>query len=356
MEQSVQQVDLAPSRARLVYLDRFRALAILLIILGHCYNNWRPEGALAGLLVNTVTGGTALFVFISGVFFHHVFAERFELSRFLARKARQVLLPYLAMSMLALLTLVLRDGWIPFPLDIGLGGPSLSLVNAVLNLLTGQTMTAYWFVPFIFAIFVLSPVFLAFADLDLRRQLALLGAAVLLSMVAHRSTLNLNPASSVIYFAPFYLLGILYSQHRARAEEALAENLPLLVLTAVTLALLMVGFGQWGNAHKATIWQWAGLDLMVLQKVAMIGAMIGLLLRWEEIDLPVLGFLAEISFALFFLHPWAIALWKEIGFRGWEHGLAGTLLLFVLVVLTSVAAALTARAMLGHRSRFFTAW
>lgn len=53
---------------RLVYFDYFRALAILLIILGHCYNSWPRSHIWEATLVNLISGGTALFVFISGFF------------------------------------------------------------------------------------------------------------------------------------------------------------------------------------------------------------------------------------------------------------------------------------------------
>ena len=69
----------------------YRGIAIVLIVIGHCYglSGWTftyyPERDLANIL----TGGTVLFVFISGFLFHQVFYPGFDFRWFLTKKTAQ---------------------------------------------------------------------------------------------------------------------------------------------------------------------------------------------------------------------------------------------------------------------------
>jgi len=53
---------------RLVSFDYFRGVAILFIVAGHSYGPWGINTLPEKILSNLITGGTALFVFISGFF------------------------------------------------------------------------------------------------------------------------------------------------------------------------------------------------------------------------------------------------------------------------------------------------
>src|SRR6516164_5663513 len=117
-EDSVLNKKCAPSlpRTEHPYEDEFlhslhlcRAIAIVLIVAGHSY--W-----LAGLKVDTfaerwvanlIFGETAMFVFISGFLFHHIFLPKFDYLRFMKGKTKTILIPYLLLSCLAISLLLL---------------------------------------------------------------------------------------------------------------------------------------------------------------------------------------------------------------------------------------------------------
>ena len=64
------------STTRLTEFEYMRGLAIILIVLGHSVINTNDGFPL--WLENIVRGGTGGFGFISGFFFHHVFAQRVD--------------------------------------------------------------------------------------------------------------------------------------------------------------------------------------------------------------------------------------------------------------------------------------
>ena len=86
-----------------MYFDYFRSITILLIIAGHSYGPWTRNNFLEISISNTITGGTALFVFISGFFFHAIFNEKISYQKFMKKKILNVLVPYILLSLLYLL-------------------------------------------------------------------------------------------------------------------------------------------------------------------------------------------------------------------------------------------------------------
>ena len=204
--------------ARIRHFDYFRGVAIVLIVAGHCYYPWGIDTFAERVVANLITGSTALFVFISGFFFHRVYAPKFKLRRFLTKKGRIVLLPYVLLSSLRFLATLIRHG----PPATAMDHPVISTLLHYLLFLwqgTAEALTGYWYIPFIMLIFAASPLFLQYIKLSLKIQLTIFSALIVVSMLVHRPWHNLSPIHSVIYFTPIYLLGIIYSMH----QEAIAR-------------------------------------------------------------------------------------------------------------------------------------
>ena len=88
-------MSLDGKREHLVYFDYFRAISIILIVMGHSYGSWERDSVLDMSFTNLISGGTALFVFISGFFFHNVFNENYNYKAFVLKKCEGVFLPLL---------------------------------------------------------------------------------------------------------------------------------------------------------------------------------------------------------------------------------------------------------------------
>ena len=89
-------------------INNVRAIAIILIITGHCfdYSNFKIYSVSDKVFASLILGGTQLFVFISGFLFHHVYSQNFSYKNFIKKKIRNILFPYLFLSIIPILYLV----------------------------------------------------------------------------------------------------------------------------------------------------------------------------------------------------------------------------------------------------------
>ncbi|MEL7116961.1 MAG: acyltransferase, partial [Pseudomonadota bacterium] len=215
---------------RLPGIDMLRGLAILLVIASHCYfaANFVPDTWAERTLRNVLSGATVIFVFVSGVMFHHVFARRYHYRTFLTKKLAALVPPYLLVSAPFLVMLAF---------SVPAVGPYEGIGDILRRLLVGQTFIAYWYIPFILLTFVASPLHMAFIAARPVTRWIVFAVLLAVSLVLHRSEWDLNPLQSLVYFTPVYLAGILYSLHREALAPYLPRLAPVLVLTALAVAL-----------------------------------------------------------------------------------------------------------------------
>ena len=76
------------------YINVFRGLAILLIIMGHTMQFGDAKNIVSIINCEFICGGTALFIFISGFLFQHL-SYKFEYKTYLKKKWTNVIMPYL---------------------------------------------------------------------------------------------------------------------------------------------------------------------------------------------------------------------------------------------------------------------
>ena len=346
----------ARSESRFYYFDYFRAVAIVMVVAGHCFMNRTPQSVAEGVIFNAISGGSALFVFISGFFFREVFYRKFDYRKFLSKKSEGVLTPYIVLSTawVVLNVLTARQFFGP---SASLGYPQLFFtLNFILDLLLGRAIFSYWSIPFVMIIFLMSPIFLRFIELPSRTKVAITVLLFAVSMYVQRPAYNLNPAHSVTYFVPYYLFGILYAEHRSAIDCALKRSLAVILCATVTVTIAMTMAGQLGNAHKSDTLLWTGLDYMVLQKITMILCLLAVLRRLNDRDLPGLKLVAEASFAIYFIHPWILLPLQSQYFGLVANRPADVVLQFVLVSAASLLVALACRKILQEKSRMVIGW
>lgn len=343
---------------RLVYFDYFRALAILLIVLGHCYNSWPRSQIWEATLVNLISGGTALFVFISGFFFHHVYYSKYHYWSFIKNKTQYVFLPYLILSLLYIIYFYLTRGEIVMANVINeFYGPDLSNTSLVImDLLTGRTLWAYWYVPFAMLLFLLSPVFIRFISLSLTTKLTITVSLFIFSMFVQRPSWEINPIHSLIYYFPYYLFGIIYSTERVNINQLIEGKALLLLFFTIAIALIMFLLGQKDSMGKASIFMWHGIDLMIFQKTSLILFMLAFTMHLQRYDITFLKTTANMSFAFFFLHQWGLSFMRSSGMMDFKHGFEGVILIFIAAVIFSYVVARIIKLLLGAYSRYVIGW
>jgi len=311
----------AKTREHVDYIEYFRAIAILLIICGHTYAvSWThfvdedPQMRVTWLNVipALITGGTAYFVFISGFLYRQVFHGRTSYGEFMRKKALYVGLPYLVLAT----PLAFAEIWLgPFYVTAvkeGVAYPHSTFVDFIVLLSTGRMVTAYWYIPFIFLVFLASPLFDRFIELSRAWRTTVFAAAILTALWIVRPIENLNPVQCFFYFANFYMFGILFCEYRKPIMDLVTRPLVLAVLAGLILAVASVQAMVMhfpGNLERlpGDGWGFVGFDAMLVQKYIGILFFCGLLTHVAGWMKRPLSFVAEHSFGLFFIHGVVIA-------------------------------------------------
>ncbi|HHC6612671.1 TPA: acyltransferase [Vibrio parahaemolyticus] len=307
-------------------ISNFRGLAIIAIVAGHMYDTGFSSGdVVSSVIRNVITGGTALFVFISGFMFHYVFFSRYEYKKFMVNKVKNVGVPYFLLSSLiiGLYYIFSKDYFMPIDKatsDMYINGiifkPDDSNILTILKYyITGASLTAYWYIPFVLLLFSTAPLHIKFINLRLKHQISITVILSLLAIFIHRPVNTINPIHSLIYYTPVYLVGILFSMYSFEIKKYLNNKIGLLVFCVISVSLLEYLSGHQGNYHKP-FFEYAGIDLQYIQKMFLI-FLVYILLEKYNFESKTLDIISNTSFAIFFIHPWLLViLWKVYLFLG----------------------------------------
>lgn len=348
-------------------INYFRGIAILFIVAGHSVPPfaWQFESFYEKLFINLVYGGSVLFVFISGFLFHHVFYHNFDYGTFMSKKVKNVLTPYLILSSAPIIYFVFYKGagtgrYYDYIFLEKEGIYYECIRPLIMYLWSGYQMTAYWYIPFIMLIFILSPLFILYIQMRPIIRICLFTFMFAVSVIVHRPIGNLNPLQSVLYFAPVYAFGILCSIHREIIYEHLkGKEVFLLMIIILVASLQILLFNHYGNFHKS-MFVIGFPDMMIFQKLIMCIFFMVYLKRFENMNFPILKSLASMSFAIYFLHPFVL----YIVFLLFESFTKIKLLpiailwlmIFFAVLLVCILSAKVVKAVFRSYSRQFIGW
>lgn len=324
--------------------NHFRAIAILFIIAGHSFGAVGLEfNTLLELTIrNFIGGGTSLFVFISGFLFHHVFYHRYVYQKFLLQKFKNVLVPYIILGAIPIYLYVTtrNNGFGDYFLPNDIGVIHEYLIPIFKYFMSGRFLVAYWYIPFIMVMFLLSPLHIKYIKISLNIQLLLIISFSLVSIFIHRPIYNIDVVQSVLYFTPIYLIGITVSIHKEKIYEYLRGKDLYLLGIVIFFAVVQSYLGVVGNYHKEPF-EYGGIDLMYFQKIALCFFFMIWLYRFEAYTNKGLHILAATSFTAFFIHPFIIWFTTKLNF---DFMLVNSWLAYVLFVsLTSLICILIAK-------------
>ncbi|MFM7186212.1 MAG: acyltransferase family protein [Armatimonadota bacterium] len=340
----------SPKGEFLPSLEAFRAIAIVCVVAGHSISStgWIIDSTAEKFIANIILGGTNLFVFISGYLFHHVFKNRYTFIGFMQQKAQRVLLPYLFLSVLPILMAVKNDH------PAGL----LGAVTAYLGHLTkGDIWICYWYVPFVIAMFALSPIHRWFATLSATVQVTAVGTMLAIASVTQRPINNIGIPQLLVYFTPVYLAGVTAAVHRQQLMAFLSRHHVSLFIGAIGLAGAQALFATNTGSYHRDFGTIGNIDLQLIQKILLCGWLLYALQWFDRRESKAIGLIAASSFAVFFLHPYVLDIWL----RTWKlHAfLSGGAALPVAVAIihgVSILCALGIRKVAGKRSRYLIGW
>lgn len=298
------------------FLNYFRGFAIFLIVLGHSFyiTNFFNLSAPAEnpffrkLFFTMTTGGTSLFVFISGFLFHHIFYSRgFNFKKFMKNKFKNVFLPYLI-----IITPII---FIRFPETLTENSINFSdIIRLILMYLSGALLDSTWYIPFAFVLFICSPIFIKYIELK-KYKVAIICFGLIISMLVHRPAHNLtiNVFQALLYFTPAYCLGIYSSQNKEKFLPYLKKYNWLLFLVWLGMGVFQVSINKFMNMHKPML-MFNGVDYMALQKLIVCLFFVGFFYKLQDLKLNFiekpLAILADYSFPIFFVHNYFILISK----------------------------------------------
>jgi peptidoglycan/LPS O-acetylase OafA/YrhL len=326
-------------------IENFRGLAIVFVMLSHV-ESLRQLRVFGELAYFTIVDATTWFVFISGYLFYYIEHKRFDYVSYLAKKAKYVILPYLVFSIPAIIAGLLAHR--ARLLDLS------PLAYVVWSLIVGGAVVGpMWFIPMISLFFLVSWVFQRLADGKLIYPATLVGLAI--SIFSSRPINDMNPFLSFVHFVGFYLLGMSTAKSMRlidRVNQSRASWVPIILGLSGFLAAAWFhntnadsALGFFEELGKFNVFQFGKLCLLI--------SVFFFFGRYINVPNRFLGYMAEISFGLFFIHGFFMIVFTKIS----QHiEIVDANVAFVieclLVVVGSVTAVYAIKLLLGKRSRY----
>lgn len=323
------------------YIHNFRGIAMMYIVAAHILLKW-PDGSWLNHAMETLwQNSTLLFLFISGFLFQHL-SNRFEYKDYLTKKFRNVLSPYLVLSVpLIIYRVVYQD----IPGFTIVDEPSFATwpkwEQAGYYLLHGAHLQPLWFIPLITLYYLAAPLFL-YIDRHPKLYYMLIPLFIL-SLVVQRSVLSNIPVMA-IHFLPVYIFGMFISRYKdpfnawADRNWVLVTVLPLVFLVATYFVPARL-YDPFSFTHKVLF---CGFYLYWLR-------------RLEDHVPKWINTLAALSFGIFFTHYFFVLLLRGLGNKLLHHEMPGNIFTwtvsYVLVMVMSVYCVKIAQKILGKRSR-----
>lgn len=323
----------------------FRAVAIVLIVGAHVLPvvEW-PDTLTRRLVAGFTNESSTYFMFISGFLFHHL-SGRFAYRAYFGTKFRNVVLPYILLSLPAIVMFVFvsqRPGLWPGFYDM----PKWEQVLAFI--VTGKHLAPMWFIPMMVLFYLSAPLFV-WID---RRQPVLYLAIIPLLVYATTTGRggHYGPLNMYVYFLPVYLLGMWVSRNFTLVmawSRKWIWPLGIAVLAFYVMYVLKVQ---------------AGFTLQTVLKPLSIPLALVAFDYWVERVPARIDYLADISFGIYFVHAYFIAASKlvistlaDVPTSATEVLLPGGLPMFLLVMcvvmLFSAVSIRIVQGVFGRRSR-----
>lgn len=272
------------------YINAFRAFAIIFIVAIHTIHifHWQEQFATEKALWILLGNGTVFFVFISGYLFQHLSAK-FKVIKYYSSKISNVLLPYLIVSIPALLYFLV------FPHDVKLFPNFYEnplWLQIIQTYVYALHLYPYWFIPMIMLFYLAAPVLL-WAD---KRNIFywLLPLLIVFSCMTDRSSI----LSSFIHFFSIYVIGMFCSKYKTQVNEFLSFNSTRLFLLLGFIFLFAFEFFAVFPDFKS---------INFVQKLFLMFLMLSLFTKYDQyLNNIYINTLANVSFGIFFLHAYVL--------------------------------------------------
>jgi len=231
---------------------------------------------------------TLYFLFISGFLAMHL-KEKITWKRFYLSKFRNVLLPYLVIS-IGLIFLYAFLGSERQVIDRAFIAYKLS---AIVN---GKVNFHLWYIPFIIPIFLLTPLLL---KLPIRILTFFAVILFFFPLFGTRTATDIT-WGQYLYFFPVYILGMVANHYWPILELYFAKYMKYIIVFAVLITLLL---GNLLNGHNFDFpYPWYIEGLFYVKRMCLTFLVLYGFREIKTNKYPLVGIVAEYSFALYFIH------------------------------------------------------
>jgi len=337
------------------YLHYFRGFAIILIVGVHCRTSmaWPEESFMHDLLFYGLDFATILFVFISGFLFQYLHQEKLDYSSYLLKKVKHVILPYIIVSVPALLDKLFIETDAPWMTDLY---KSLSMpLQVVYMLATGKHSGPFYFIPMISIIFILAPLFFKLQKSKVFSVIAFVVIAA--GMFSYNYGYYATIWESLIYFIPVYVFGTWAGRYRTRVVDLKPYLLLLFVLAYLAIFYLemidvinvyrLKTFGE--PQYFTPEFNWGKFKVMCLAII-----LLNIFYRLRKYRFNTLMVLGNFSFGIYFIHIYFINA-TELFLRYFLISIQQNLIIFLIytsaVIFASMLSIYVVKKIVGVRSR-----
>ncbi|MBE7712711.1 MAG: acyltransferase [Cyanobacteria bacterium SIG26] len=302
----MEKIQTKPKRQMLNYINIFRGLAILLIVAGHTMQFGSQGTWINNIAFEILTGGTVLFIFISGFLFQYL-SDKFEYKTYLKKKWTNVILPYLITAIPGII--------LCFTMPVTYGNPfdglnPLAQIGVFLT--TGRVHNVpTWYIPMIVIFFLLADIFII---LERKKILyKLLPVLFLITIFVPRMAIEPEYLTGMSYgakywaylsyilngfahFASMYIFGMYLSANRDKISLCYKHRWPLIILMLLTSFVDVILLHNF-NISNGTI-----------SKIFLTLIVLGYLNHYDDAIKNCnwfnngADFIAKYSFAIFFVH------------------------------------------------------
>lgn len=325
-------------------LDNFRGLSIIFVMFSHL-SSFEALGTVGDASYFLVGNATAWFVFISGYLFYYIESKNFQYADYLLKKLKFVIIPYLLLSIPA----ILAGMYFSRPKVLGLDNASYVIWSLIVG---GSIVGPMWFIPMIAVFFLMSPLFHRLANHRAVYPMAAL--ALVFSMFSARPLNGTNPLLSFLHFLGFYLMGLAFAKSATYTSELKTSTRRVLIVAGFTLFLWAALWyeGPYSDAPGFFV----GLGTFNLLQFGKWALLIMLFFLFEQsFNRPnrMLGYFAKVSFGLFFIHGF-----HSVFFSKFKQYVPywSTLQIFLgevfFVAIAPVATVYVLKLLLGKKSRY----
>ena len=272
----------------------FRAFAILNIITLHLWvlpqqiSNQVNKDHL-DLITQTIFHCSSIyFLFISGFLFHYL-SNNFALKKYFIAKTKNVLVPYILISIF----LIVVYGFLGEQSKVSNLSNYLTIIP--LKLLKGEASVQFWYIPFIFIVFIISPLFLKIKKKTFNRVIPIF---FLIPLFGTRTAVEVT-FFQYLYFLPVYLMGMYTSLNLDAVMAFIKKYFKPLIFIAIAstiVAYIIEDKYVFYGIIKAKE------SIMYVQKISVTFIFLHLTRNIGHNRFPILNYIANFSFGLYFYH------------------------------------------------------